>query len=293
MRHDMSRLWVNFFAWRRTLVVLAVVIELCCFIPARAHAESISRIDSSITVNVTGNDATDTYSGTGGLLLPGSFTGSNHVRHHVADCLTCLWRYTIYCMWSEQSAICQHAVMSCPRGKLRYRVWFGRTSETVEQIGSVCLGSGSPLTRRDLDRVVRDRVEKRIPQLTFVLQPSGQTLTTIPVIGYVTSSNSFTPKSFSLSGHKVTIRAKASYRWIWGDGASRWHTTRGRPYPKSDITHSYRKAAPYLVDVHAVWDATYEVAGVGTFPVEGDVVTQEIRHAINVRNGGTVLVRKG
>jgi len=44
--------------------------------------------------NVGGNNSISAYVGTGGLLLPDSFSGSKATKSAVADCLGCTWRYT-------------------------------------------------------------------------------------------------------------------------------------------------------------------------------------------------------
>ena len=252
-----------------------------------------SRLASaSIPQDVTGDDSTDSYTGTGGLLLPGSFTGTKHKRRSVADCISCVWKYTLYCMWDSQDSVCQHAVISCPKGMIRYRVWFGHSRDSLEQIGSVCLGAATPLTRRILESTIRDKVTKKVPALHMHLQPSKETLTTIPVIGYITSPATFAPKSFSLGGHQVKITALAAWRWAWGDKSSRWYSVRGGRYPIRTIEHRYRQPKKYVVTVTSAWKASYNVAGIGEFPVAGEVVTQQDKAAIQVRSGGTVLVRR-
>ena len=131
--------------------------------------------------NVGGNNSISAYVGTGGLLLPDSFSGSKATKSAVADCLGCTWRYTIYCMQGA-NAPCKHAVTSCPRGSLLYRVWFGRTPSTTAVVGSVCWGSSNPVTRRQVEGRVDDYVVRYIPALRPGFDPPGGSLTSVPVI---------------------------------------------------------------------------------------------------------------
>lgn len=239
--------------------------------------------------DVSGNNSMAAYVGTGGLLLPDSFSGSKSTKSAVADCLGCTWRYTIYCMQGA-NAPCKHAVTSCPRGSLLYRVWFGRSASTVAVIGSVCWGSSQPVTRRQVEGRVDDYVVRYIPALKPDFDPPGGSLTSVPVIFWTGQPTVFRPPSFTLSGHSVSITAKPTWRWVWGDGASAWKSVAGAQYPSRQITHQYRSPGSYNVSVTAVWQATYTVSGVGTFDVAGDVLRQSRNLAVPIKSARTVLV---
>lgn len=243
----------------------------------------------SANPNVGGNNSIAAYVGTGGLLLPDSFSGSRSTRSAVADCLGCTWRYTIYCMQGANSP-CKHAVTSCPRGSLLYRVWFGRTQSTVSVVGSVCWGSSTPVTRRDVEGRVDDYVVRYIPALSPGFDPPGGSLTTVPVIFWTGQPTSFKPPSFSLSGHSVSITATPTWRWSWGDGSSGWKSVPGAQYPSRQITHQYRSPGSYSVGVTAVWQAKYTVSGVGTFDVTGEVLRQTRTLAVPIKSARTVLI---
>ena len=239
--------------------------------------------------DVVGDNSIAAYVGTGGLLLPDSFSGSRSTKSSVADCLGCTWRYTIYCMQGANSP-CKHAVTSCPRGTLRYRVWFGRTASTVAVVGSVCWGSSSPVTRREVEGRIDDYVVRYVPGLRPGFDPPGGSLTSVPVIFWTGQPTSFRPPSFSLSGHSVSITARPTWRWSWGDGTSAWKTVAGAQYPSRQITHQYRSPGNYSVGVTAVWQAQYTVSGVGTFDVSGEVLRQSRTLAVPVKSAKTVLV---
>lgn len=223
--------------------------------------------------DVVGNDSIAAYVGTGGLLLPDSFSGSDKTKWEISDCLGCTWQYTIYCMQGTNEP-CKHAVTSCPKGSLLHRVWFGRDSNSLEVVGSVCWGSTTPVTRRQVESQVEDYVVRYLPPLQPGFDPPGGSLTAVPVIFWTGQPTSFKPPSFSLAGHTVSISAKPTWRWTWGDGNSTWKSVAGAQYPSRAITHQYRVPGRYKVGVTAVWQANYVVSGIGSFAVGGEVVRQ-------------------
>ncbi len=250
---------------------------------------TISTPTFSATPDVGGNNSISAYVGTGGLLLPESFSGSKATKSAVADCLGCTWRYTIYCMQGS-NAPCKHAVTSCPRGSLLYRVWFGRTPSTVAVVGSVCWGSSEPVTRRQVESRVDDFVIRYIPVLRPGFDPPGGSLTSVPVIFWTGQPTSFKPPSFSLSGHSVAITATPTWRWTWGDGTSTWKSVAGAQYPSRQITYQFRSPGSYDVGVTTVWQASYTVSGVGTFDASGEVLRQSGNLKVPIKSAKTVLV---
>lgn len=239
--------------------------------------------------DVGGNNSISAYVGTGGLLLPDSFSGSTQTKNAVAICLGCTWRYTIYCMQGA-NVPCKHAVTSCPRGSLLHRVWFGHTPTTTAVVGSVCWGSSTPLTRRQVEDQVNDYVIRYIPSLRPGFDPPNGSLTTVPVIFWTGQPNSFSPPNFSLSGHLVAITATSTWRWTWDDGTSIWKSVAGAQYPSRQITHQYRSPGKYSVGVTAVWQAKYTVSGIGTFDVTGEVLRQAKTLQVPITSARTVLV---
>lgn len=240
---------------------------------------------------VIGDNEIAAYIGTGGLLLPGSFSGSGANRTQVASCLGCVWAYSVFCLYDDEG-LCQHSVSTCPVGQLRYRVWFGKSQNSLVVVGSVCWGSGRPPTRMDIERRVDDLVISYIPNLQITLIPPGKTLTSIPVLGWTNQPKSFSPPEFQLAGRVVEITAIPKWRWVWGDGEIDWKSVPGLAYPEVQISHIYRSAGTYLVDVTAVWQATYSIAGIGTFNVGGDLLTQSDTAQIEVVTAKSRLLKR-
>jgi hypothetical protein len=256
-----------------------------------ASAMSIAVASKSYAANpdVSGNNSITAYVGTGGLLLPDSFSGPASKKTAVANCLGCTWKYTVYCSHGSDSP-CKHAVTSCPRGTLRYRVWFGTSPELLTVIGSVCWGSYTPVTRRNVENRIDDYVIRYLPALSPGFDPPGGSLTSVPVIFWTGQPTVFRPPKFSLSGHTVAITARPSWRWTWGDGKAAWKSVAGAQYPSKQITHQYRSPGTYRVGVTTVWEAEYTVSGLGTFEASGEVIRQSKSLMVPIKSARTVLV---
>ena len=252
-----------------------------------SHADGVVYA-TPIHIGVSGDNANDAYVGTGGLLLPTSFTGGGAKAKSVANCVGCTWKYSVYCAQGNID-LCTHAVATCPVGQVRYRVWFGKTPDSVAVIGSVCWGSGRPPTRRSVEDQVNDVAIRYVPKLSAAIQPSDGTVTSIPVIARTGQPTKFSPPAMTIAGRRVSINATAQWHWVWGDGQAEWKAVPGAAYPSTQITHQFRTVGNYQVHVQTVWAATFTVAGLGTYPVTGEIVTQEATLTVPVRSAQSAL----
>lgn len=244
---------------------------------AAVHSATVVRSD------VVGDNANDSYIGTGGLLLPSSFSGNGSTKRKVASCMGCVWKYSVYCA-ADSTDMCAHAVNTCPPQQIRYRVWFGQTRDTVSVVGSLCWGYHTPATRRQIEDRLDDLVIRHVPTAHIDCDPPGDTLTTIPVVCFSTQPAVYRPAPFQLATHTVRITATPKWRWVWGDGTSQWRSTPGKPYPSRVITHTYRSEGHFTVETTTVWGANYNVSGLGTFQVGGDVITQSASLGLTVHS---------
>lgn len=263
-------------------VALALAALLVGHSPAVVHAAIVS--------GVSGDNTNDAYVGTGGLLLPTSFTGGGSKSKAVASCLGCTWKYSIYCDVNNTTGLCTHAVATCPAGQIRYRVWFGQTPAAVSVIGSVCWGAGRPPTRRTVEAEIHDVAIRYVPKLSAAIQPRNGTLTSIPIIARTGQPTTFKPPAMTLAGRRVTIAATAKWHWSWGDGFQEWKAVPGAAYPSKQITHQYRKVGTYEIQVQTIWSAQFTIAGLGTYPVQGEIVTQEATLSLPVRTTDVALI---
>lgn len=245
---------------------------------------------NSQAAEVVGNNEVAAYIGTGGLLLPGTYSGTDSTKTSVANCPDCIWAYTVFCMYDAEG-LCQHATQGCPVGQIKYRVWFGTNRQTLAVIGSVCWGTGSPLTKRTLETHLRDLIIQYVPALSVSTAPPDGSITSVPVVAWVNQPSVFNPPAFQLGGRTVWLNASAAWRWIWGDGAVEWKVIPGAPYPSKQISHQYRVAGTYELSVSTYWQATYSVEGIGTFSAGGDLVTQSATQPIEILKANSVLMR--
>ena len=243
-------------------------------------------------VTIVGDDEADAYRGTGGLLLGSSFSGTKSQRWQVAQCMSCVWRYVNYCRTgSESDATCTHSVVTCPRGKLRYRIMFASDGKSFRTIGSICQGAKAPTTRRDVERVLSSSSLHRLPALLPKARPLT-TLTIVPVAFSASQPSNFVARAKYVGDARVILHAHATWRWDWGDGhKTTTSLTSSMPDTsrKKLLEHQYRSAGTYLVRVQTRWKGQYEVVGLGTFPVPG-LITQDARISVQVRRAHSVLL---
>ena len=297
----------------RVFVVMSLVMSMATSsnatirlqsIPTHARVASIStsahegnvKIQSGVRslaavrgdASVVGDDQHNAYVGTGGLLLPHSFTGGGEVKKRISNCLTCTWKYTTYCAQGTDS-MCAHAVTTCPAGQIRYRVWFGTDEQWLSVVGSVCWGWKRPVTRKIINEEISQVAVRNVPTLSPGYEPPGGSLTSIPVNFHSGQPLEFRAEPMVVAGYTVRVVAVARWLWRWGDGSSQWTSSPGTKYPVLSLTHRYRKPGSYSVRVHTVWAAKYTVAGFGTFDVLGDPVTQESSLELTVDSSRVVL----
>ena len=268
-----------------------LTITIAMMLGFNASTQAIADTTHQTPISVAGDDSLNGYQGNGGLLLPQTFSGPARTRMKVASCLGCIWRYTIYCD-ATSTSMCAHAVVTCPGGKIRFRVWFGKTVDELAVVGSVCWGSSRPATRREFESQVKQSALRLLPKQQPGISPRFETLVSVPVSVWSGQSQTFRPKAMSLSGQNVQIIAKATWLWQWGDGTRNWTRLPGGRYPKSGISHIFSKPGNYSLRLTTVWQAEYFVAGLGSFQVSGDVVHQEKSLKILVKSARSVLVAR-
>ena len=254
------------------------------------HVDQIKKTaHSDPSIDVSGDDEVDAYRGTGGLLLPSSYSGDSTSKKVVAQCLDCVWRYTVYCQ-QGRGGFCAHAVTTCPPGQVRYRVWFGKSNQTTKVVGTVCWGFSKPVTRKDIESELHNSTLRYVPALNPGVAPKGSTYTSVPIFVWSGQPQLFSPKPMYLAGHQVQIRATALWQWCWGDGTVQWTSVPGSMLPKPTLFHRYLKAGSYQVQVRTVWQATYVVPGIGSFNASSDGIGQNAQFSIRVKASRAVLV---
>lgn len=103
-------------------------------------------------------------------------------------------------------------------------------------------------------------------------------------------------RMLDIVGYRVdVVVTPTSYRWSWGDGSTTTSSTPGRPYPATDVTHTYRLATHtgpgYPTRVDVTYAARYRVDGTAwqqvpdALTVPGTTVMLPVRQASAVLTG--------
>ena len=114
---------------------------------------------------------------------------------------------------------------------------------------------------RQTTPTLADKILQSLPTLQVAYQPEGAALIKVPVIFFTDLPTSFT-KDIKILGEMVKIKVKPRSLWNFGDGSVLLTSKPGRPYPATDITHSYSVPGTYLVTVATIWSGTFTIAGV-------------------------------
>ena len=226
----------------------------------------------------TWTDSGTSWTGHGGVFVPGG--------EYVSGAHGCSGD----CDWSVMD-LCP---LSADRGCNRVAVCgFGSNLLALMHAGVVattfCAGpSEAPISVEELGQRVADRVRQAAPAIQIKYQPPGGALTQLPTV-----FRSGQPKSLSrddsIAGFQVHFDASASWVWSWGDGKSTSTTDPGGKWPDMSVAHTYRQSGRVNVEVKTTWDATYSVNGQGSFPVQGDAVTQTDSVGLRVKQARAVL----
>lgn len=262
----------------------AVVLALACgalLVPAFGPTGP-----AAADITVIGDDDKDAFVGSGSLLLPPQI--ATDWREIAASCPGCTWRSVIQCEMTTAGS-CRGPARLCGPDGYWLRIFLTRPGAGELNLGAACFGSGGPVSRETAEALLRDRVVATVPPLSLWRQPEGRALPHVPVIFGVTQRAEPMVASFDIVGLPVTVTARP--RWTWDFGTSSLATASpGARWPDATVWHTYSRSGRPSVAVTALWQATYEVAGVGPLEVP-EPVTQRAEITVTVGQGRAVLVR--
>jgi hypothetical protein len=262
-------------------IVVAVALSLLG-VPPLMGVTSQARAD----ITVIGDDDQDAFVGTGSLLLPSQI--ATDWREVAATCPGCTWRSVIQCEMTSAGA-CRGPARLCGPDGYWLRVFLTRPDGVELNLGAACFGSGGPVSRETAEVQLRDRVVALVPPLRAWRQPAGRVLPHVPVVFGVDQAEDPLVESFELVGLPIVLTATP--RWVWDFGTVTMSTvSAGRRWPSPTIDHTYRRAGVVEARVSTIWEATYEVAGVGPLVID-EPVTQQEAVTVPVGEGRAVLVR--
>lgn len=228
----------------------------------------------------------DRFSGSGGLLLPGGSDAGT--RREAAHCVDCRWRLSDPC--SASGGPCLALTRGCAQLAYLLRVYLSADGgRTWTDRGLVCIPPSGPLTVSALAGAVTQAFERIVPSLDPRAQPAEGVVTQIPVNFISGHPGGLEPSDHLVLGQSVRLYPSVHWSWEFGDGGAVVTRSPGEPYPRGIVRHAYRQAGSREVQVRAEWSGSFEVAGLGPFPVSGGI-RQEATLVISVGEGRAVLV---
>ncbi|MFM8621266.1 MAG: hypothetical protein ACKOCL_04555 [Candidatus Nanopelagicaceae bacterium] len=142
---------------------------------------------------------------------------------------------------------------------------------------------------RTSGKSLADKILQSLPTLQVAYQPEGKVLTRVPVI-FWSDLPTFFNKDFKILGQTVSVNLKPKSLWSFGDGTALITNKVGKPYPSTEISHSYLVPGTYTVLVKTIWDGSFTVDGV-EFPINGSI-NQNTGVDVKVVGAGTKFVGK-
>lgn len=102
-------------------------------------------------------------------------------------------------------------------------------------------------------------------------------------------------RSLEIIRFQVEVQAvPSSFSWHWGDGSTTTTDTPGRPYPATDITHTYVHATtpttPDPVSVDVTYTARYSVDGGPWLSIPDPITISGPTHPLPIKQASAVIV---
>ena len=136
-----------------------------------------------------------------------------------------------------------------------------------------------PRVRTVSSSQISDQVRSLLPKSSIITQPLANILVQQPVNFMTNSPQSFTTVLIVLNV-PITIHLTPTFKWEFGDGATKITKLAGAPYPLNLIENTYQSAGSKTVTLTTVWSG-YWRAGSMSAPING-VVTQRVEKRIEV-----------
>jgi hypothetical protein len=102
-------------------------------------------------------------------------------------------------------------------------------------------------------------------------------------------------RTLAILGYSVDVHLyPVSYAWHWGDGSTQTTDDPGRPYPATDVTHTYVHATdrgePLSLSVDITYAGRYRVDGGDWSQVPEPITVDGPVTALAVKQASTVLI---
>ena len=134
-----------------------------------------------------------------------------------------------------------------------------------------------------------DQITRLLPGSKILYQPSKDAVTSVPVY-FWSDSNSVFQVATTILNVGVNVLMNPTFVWNFGDGTTFSTSSAGGPYPNSTITHTYKTAGTYSVNLVISWAGSWAAQG-AVLPVLGGAIVQNTTATIQVSPGPTDFTR--
>ena len=223
-------------------------------------------------VDVHGNDAQDTFTGVGGLVLFGSVDSGT--RAAVANCGDCSWQASVPCDTPYGVAFirCDSHVLGCVSGSVERRAWVRHGTGQWTDHGLFCVSTQGPVTVEQVGHSARDAFIQDLPRLQPTTGPRAGIVAQVPVLFDSGQQRGHVIGNYVVLGQRIRLTATPRWTWDFGDGARLATGAAGSRWPDRAVSHIYRRGGEHLATVQAIWRASFTVDGLGPFGVPEEVI---------------------
>lgn len=134
-----------------------------------------------------------------------------------------------------------------------------------------------------------DRLTKLLPVGDINYQPDIDPIVNVPIYFWSNTPSRFTAV-VPILNLLVYVDLTPTFTWRFGDGGFEISKLPGAAYPIGGISHSYKAAGDYGVNLTISWSGTWSVNGVIT-PINGNSLTQSISTTLNVVSAPTKFIK--
>lgn len=134
-----------------------------------------------------------------------------------------------------------------------------------------------------------DQITRLLPGSKILYQPARDAVTGVPVY-FWSDTNPVFKVATAVLGVGVNVMMNPSFVWSFGDGTTFTTSKAGGPYPDSTITHIYKSAGIYTVNLAISWAGSWAAQG-ALLPVLGGAIVQNTSATIQVAPGPTDFTR--
>ena len=134
-----------------------------------------------------------------------------------------------------------------------------------------------------------DQITRLLPGSKILYQPTNDAITGVPVYLW-SDTNAVFQVATVILGIGVSVEMNPSFLWDFGDGTRFTTSSAGGPYPDATITHTYKQAGTYTINLTISWAGSWAAQG-AVLPVLGGAIVQNATATIQVSPAPTDFTR--